>query len=158
MSKKTIGIISDTHGLLRQEVIEHFRRCDLILHAGDIGDVEVLRQLEALAKVVAVRGNVDHGGLSRHLRNVERIDFAGLKIIIVHNRDDLATRPEKPGVDIVIYGHSHQPKIEYRDEVLFFNPGSAGPRRFRLPICIGTLTWAGKKVVPEIIHLDPEKQ
>ena len=148
------GIISDTHGLLRRKVTEVFAGCERILHAGDVGNAAVLDGLRAIAPVTAVRGNMDRGPWTQGLKNIERVEYRGFKILIVHELYDLALQTEAPTADIVIYGHSHQPKIEYRKSILFFNPGSAGPRRFKLPISAGVLRWMGTQLQPEIITLE----
>lgn len=152
--EKKVGVISDTHGLLRDEVLPLFRDCELIVHAGDIGDLAVLDRLKTLCPVVAVRGNMDHGHKALRLKEVERIEFLGLKIVVIHDLHQLEFGPEEPAVDVVIFGHSHRPKIEYHQKILFFNPGSAGSRRFQLPLSIGKLTWTGQALTPEIIPLE----
>lgn len=155
---KIIGVISDTHGLLRKEALGVLRGCELIVHAGDIGDAAVLDGLRTMAPVTAVRGNMDRGGWTRGLRAIERVDWQGVKLLVIHNVHELEGRPEELGVNVVIYGHSHQPKIEYRGDVLFFNPGIAGPKRFRRPISAGKLTWDGGSLRPEIVTLADDFQ
>ena len=148
-----IGVISDTHGLLRTEAREALRGSELILHAGDIGKPEVLRDLKRIAPVVAVRGNVDLDSWARRLPPVEVAQCAGKSFYILHRIADLDIKPEVGGFSAVIFGHSHQPTIEWRDGVLFFNPGSAGPRRFALPVTIGRIEIVDGELRPEIIQL-----
>lgn len=149
----TIGVISDTHGLLRPEAIEALRGSQLILHAGDLGTEEVLRALECIAPVVAVRGNVDEAPWAEQLHVYERAECAGKSLYILHSLAELYINPKAAGMDAVVYGHSHQPLIEWRDGVLFFNPGSAGRRRFSLPITVGRIEIVDGELHPEIIPL-----
>jgi putative phosphoesterase len=134
-----VGVISDTHGVLRPEAVRALRGVDLILHAGDIGRPEVLGGLRALARVVAVRGNNDGGPWARTLRERETVSVAGVPILVLHDVKTLQRAPAPRGVRVVVAGHSHRPSIEERDGMLFLNPGSAGPRRFALPVSIATL-------------------
>jgi len=152
--EKIIGVISDTHGLLRASVLDHFRDCNLILHAGDIGDLGILDELHTVAEVHAVRGNIDQEPGAHNLKSVEQIEFYDQKILIIHNLHSLRLDLKKMGINIVIFGHSHQPKIEYQDDILFFNPGSAGPKRFQLPICVGKITFSENQVLPQIVLLE----
>jgi putative phosphoesterase len=149
----TIGVISDTHGLLRLEAREALRGCELILHAGDLGSPEVLRDLKLIAPVVAVRGNVDVEAWAKRLHVSEVAECAGKNFYILHRIADLDLKPKAAGMDAVIFGHSHQPLIEWRDGVLFFNPGSAGPRRFSLPVTVGKIEVVAGELRPEIIQL-----
>jgi putative phosphoesterase len=139
---RTIGVISDTHGLLRPQALAALAGCDPIIHAGDIGSPAVLARLGALAPVHAVRGNVDHGAWSATLPVTQRIEIDGFRIYVLHILAELNPQAAD-NVDAVIYGHSHQPKIETTNGTLFFNPGSAGPRRFRLPLTVGRLDATG---------------
>jgi uncharacterized protein len=148
-----VGVISDTHGLLRPEAVDALRGVNRILHAGDIGAPEILEQLQAVAPVTAVRGNVDGGVLARKLPLSEVIEVGGISIYMLHILEKLDLKPEAAGVSAVIYGHSHVPKIEEKNGVLYFNPGSAGPRRFKLPVTVGRLMVDGEKVHAEIIEL-----
>jgi putative phosphoesterase len=148
-----IGVISDTHGLLRTEAVEALRGSEVILHAGDVGEPEVLRQLKRIAPVVAVRGNVDDEPWAKRLQPTEMIERERQTIYILHRIADLDLKPEAAGVAAVIYGHSHQPLIEWRNGVLYFNPGSAGPRRFSLPITVGRIEIVNGELRPEIIQL-----
>jgi hypothetical protein len=149
----TIGVISDTHGLLRPEAREALRGCELILHAGDLGSAEVLRDLNRIARVVLVRGNVDVESWAKRLPAVEVAEWAGKTFYILHRIADLDLKPETAGFSAVIFGHSHQPSIEWRNGVLYFNPGSAGPRRFSLPVTIGKISIVDGELRPEIIPL-----
>src|ERR1700737_5014619 len=139
----TLGVISDTHGLLRPEVAEALRGSDRILHAGDIGAPEILEALARIAPVTAVRGNVDTASWARPLPETEVFEAGGVSIYMLHDRGQLDLKPEAAGFRVVVYGHSHQPKIEEKNGVLYFNPGSAGPRRFRLPVSGGGLRIRG---------------
>ena len=141
-----IGVISDTHGLLRPEALEALRGSEMIVHAGDIGSPDVLRGLEELAPVVAVRGNNDHGPWAAELPLTTDFELGRTSIYVIHDLNELPIDPRASGHAVVIAGHSHRPRCEERDGVLFFNPGSAGPRRFRLPISIGHLVIEGARV------------
>ena len=134
-----IGVISDTHRLLRPEAIAALRGSDRVLHAGDVGDPGILDRLRELAPVTAVRGNVDRGPWAAALPETELVEIEGLSIYLIHDLGQLDPKPEAAGIRVVIYGHSHQPKIEEKNGVLYFNPGSAGPRRFSLPISLARL-------------------
>jgi uncharacterized protein len=140
-----IGVISDTHGLLRPEALAALRGsklgvCQHIIHAGDVGDPEILDQLAAIAPVTAVRGNIDTDAWARRLPGTAVVEAGGVSIYVLHDLAQLDLKPEAAGFSVVIYGHSHVPKQEMRNGVLYFNPGSAGPRRFKLPITIGRLS------------------
>lgn len=148
-----IGVISDTHGLLRREALEALRGSERIIHAGDVGDPEILAQLSSIAPVTAVRGNIDKGSWARKLKQSEVVEADEVLIYVLHNLDDLDLKPEAAGFSAVIYGHSHVPKQETRNGVLHFNPGSAGPRRFKLPITVGRLIIERKTVRAEIIEI-----
>ena len=148
-----IGIISDTHGLLRPEALEALRNSDHILHAGDIGDPAILNALRDLAPVTAIQGNIDAHGPCAQLPATELVEFAGLSLYMLHDLNTLDLDPASAGVTAVISGHSHQPKIEQRRGVLYFNPGSAGPRRFNLPISLGLLEIQNAQIQPRLIHL-----
>jgi len=148
-----IGVISDTHGLLRPEAVEALRGSGHIIHAGDVGAPEVLESLAAIAPVTAVRGNVDKGPLARRLPETEVLEFNGISIYVLHDLARLDLKPRAAGFAAVVSGHSHVPKQESRDGVLYFNPGSAGPRRFKLPVSIGKLCVEGSSVRGELITL-----
>jgi putative phosphoesterase len=149
-----LGVISDTHGLLRPEAVEALRGSDRILHAGDIGAPEILEALAKIAPVTAIRGNVDTASWARALPETEIIEVGSVSIYILHDRSRLDLKPEAAGFRVVVYGHSHQPKIEERNGVLYFNPGSAGPRRFSFPVSVGKLTIGAGKVQAELVELD----
>ncbi|HXX00363.1 MAG TPA: metallophosphoesterase family protein [Candidatus Acidoferrales bacterium] len=148
-----IGVISDTHGLLRPAALGALRGAKHIIHAGDVGTPEILEQLAAIAPLTAVRGNVDKGAWARKLPETEAVEIAGISIYVLHDIAQLDLKPKAAGFDVVIYGHSHVPKQETRDRVLYFNPGSAGPRRFRLPVTVGRLVLEQGKVRAEIVAI-----
>ena len=148
-----IGVISDTHGLLRPEAIRALRGCEHIIHAGDVGAREILEALEAIAPVTAIRGNIDKDACAKRLPETELIERGGVSIYVLHELAKLDLKPEAVGVRVVIFGHSHVPKQEMRGGVLYFNPGSAGPRRFRLPITVGELLIAPGEVSGEIVKI-----
>jgi putative phosphoesterase len=137
-----IGLISDTHGLLRPEARVALKGVDRIIHAGDICKAEVLEQLAQIAPVIAVRGNNDKGAWAESLNEAETMDAGGVKIHVIHDLHELGPEPEASGIQVVISGHSHKPVIRMERGVLYVNPGSAGPRRFRLPISLGFLEIA----------------
>ena len=151
--KVNIGVISDTHGLLRPEAVEALHGSDYILHAGDIGAPEILQELAQIAPVTAIRGNVDTQAWARDLPATEDVDAVGVSIYMLHDLGQLDLKPEAAGFRVVIYGHSHKPKVEEKNGVLYFNPGSAGPRRFTLPVSVGRLIIAAGKVRAELIEL-----
>ena len=149
----TVGVISDTHGLLRPEALDKLRGADAIVHAGDIGDSAILTQLRQLAPVTAVRGNIDTSPWSRTLPETEVLEIGGVSLYLLHNVQELDLDPSAAGFAAVIFGHSHKPLIDWRKGVLFFNPGSAGPKRFSLPISLGRLRVRSGKVKAELIEL-----
>jgi uncharacterized protein len=149
----SIGVISDTHGLLRPEALDALSGSDYIIHAGDVGAPEILAELRAIAPVTAVRGNVDGGVWARALPQTEVLEVGGVSIYILHILSELDLKPEIAGFAAVIYGHSHVPKQETKHGVLYFNPGSAGPRRFNLPVTVGKLTVEDATVRGEILPL-----
>src|SRR5271154_6837803 len=151
-SIKSVALISDTHGLLRDSVTEALQRFDLIVHAGDVGPRTLLQRLEAIAPVVAVRGNVDHELTS--LPATELISVNEQLIYVLHDLSLLNLNPAIAGIAMVVSGHSHQPKIDRRHGVLYANPGSIGPRRFRLPVSFAKVAFEGQKFVVELVHLD----
>ncbi len=148
-----IGVISDTHGLLRPQAVEALRGSSLIIHAGDVGVPEILDELRDIAPVFAVRGNVDRGAWANALPESEIVEAGNGLLYVLHDIGTLALDPPTAGFRAVIYGHSHQPKAETKDGVLYFNPGSAGPRRFSLPVSVGRLTVSGDALEAEIIEL-----
>jgi putative phosphoesterase len=149
----TIGLISDTHGLLRPEAIEALKGSDFIVHAGDIGSPEVLAGLSRLAPVTAIRGNVDRGPWASSLPDNEVLQAGAAFIFVIHNIADLDLDPAAAGFQAVVSGHSHQPGWREKDGVLFVNPGSAGPRRFKLPIAVGRLLIRETEITVEVIEL-----
>ena len=150
-----LGLISDTHGLLRPEALTALQGVDRILHAGDIGAQEILAQLEAIAPVTAVRGNADTEPWSRTLPETEMIEAESKFLYLLHDLSRLDLKPEAAGIAAIIYGHSHQPKIKEKNGVLYVNPGSAGPRRFHLPITVGKLEVKNGELRPKLIELRP---
>jgi len=151
--ERAIGVISDTHGLLRLEAIEALRGSELIVHAGDIGGPQVLDGLRALAPVVAVRGNNDRDAWGSALRATEVVEVGDVHLYVLHDLHELDLDPRAAGFRAVISGHSHRPLSEERKGVLYLNPGSAGPRRFNLPIAVAILRVAGTSLSAEIIEL-----
>ena len=149
----TIGVISDTHGVLRPEARRALRGSELILHAGDVGAWEILRDLRQIAPVVAVRGNIDTAGWAKWLHATEIAECAERSLYVLHNIAELDLNPKAAGFAAVIYGHSHKANIEWKNGVLFFNPGSAGPRRFSLPVTVGKIEIVDGELRPEIITL-----
>jgi hypothetical protein len=135
-----IGVISDTHGLLRNEALQALAGSELIIHAGDVGRADILTALGELAPVIAVRGNVDSGAFSEALPKSAVAEAGGLRMYVVHNVADLDFEPSKRGFGVVIFGHSHKPSRTKLDQTLFLNPGSAGPQRFRLPVTLARLS------------------
>jgi putative phosphoesterase len=148
-----VGVISDTHGLLRPEAVAALRGSDLILHAGDVGKAEVLEALRTVAPTTAIRGNVDTAIWATALPATEVISVDGLDFYMLHDRAALDLDPRAAGFAAVIYGHTHRPGAEVRHGVLYLNPGSAGPRRFSLPITVARLTIASGQLSHEIIEL-----
>lgn len=148
-----IGVISDTHGLLRPEALEFLRGSDRILHAGDIGNREVLAALSALAPVTAVRGNNDRGAWADAIPEIELLKVQRVSICVVHELAMLRGPDAAHGARVVVSGHSHRPAVEERVGVLYLNPGSAGPRRFRLPIAVAELTIDGESVSARWVEL-----
>lgn len=149
---RTIGVISDTHGLLRPEAVEALRASDLIIHAGDVGTPEILEQLRQVAPVAAVRGNVDTGRWALSLPHTSDIDFEGYTIHVRHILSGPVGVPD--GVSGVVYGHSHKPSVEHRGGVLYVNPGSAGPRRFRLPVTVALMTILDGRLTARVVLLE----
>ncbi len=148
-----IGVISDTHDLLRPEALAALRGSDYIIHAGDIGDPEILDQLGEIAPVTAVRGTVDRGVWARKIPATNVLEAGGVSVYVLHILQELDLKAETAGFAVVVSGHSHMPKKETKNGVMYFNPGSAGPRRFRLPVSVGRLTVRDGKVEGEIVEL-----
>ncbi len=149
-----VGVISDTHGLLRAEAFAALDGSNYIIHAGDIGDPGILKKLNEIAPVTVVRGNIDREPWARKIPTTDVLEVGGVSIYVLHNLAELDLKPEAAGFAAVIYGHSHVPKQEMKNGVLYFNPGSAGPRRFKLPICLGKLHIQGGRIKAEIIRLN----
>lgn len=148
-----IGIISDTHGLLRPEAVDALIGCDHILHAGDVGSDKILTALRKVAPLTAIRGNVDHTGACAALPPTETVELCGKLFYLVHRLEDLDLHPHAASIAAVIFGHSHQPDITWHGDVLYFNPGSAGPRRFQLPVSLGILECVEGKLIPRLQSL-----
>ncbi len=148
-----IGVISDTHGVLRPEAVEAMQGSDLIIHAGDVGDEAILDELSRIAAVTAVRGNVDREPWAKKLPETNVLEVDGLSIYVLHDLQQLNLKPEAAGFAAVVYGHSHVPKQEMKNGVLYFNPGSAGPRRFELPVSVGKLVVESGRVQGELLEL-----
>lgn len=149
----TIGVISDTHGLLRPEALKALNGSGLIVHAGDVGDLKVLETLKTVAPVKAVRGNCDIGVWASELSKTEAVEIEDILLYVIHDIKQLDIGPKAGGFNAVIYGHSHKPCAESRDGVLYLNPGSAGPRRFDLPVSVAKLYVDGKNIDFELITL-----
>ena len=148
-----VGLISDTHGLLRPEARAFLQGCDHIVHGGDICDPGILEELAAIAPVTAVRGNNDRGPWARQLRETEFLQVGEVSVYVIHDLSRLDIEPSAAGVRVVVSGHSHKPMVEERNGVLYVNPGSSGPRRFKLPIAIGELTVTGRSVSARTVEL-----
>ena len=148
-----VGLISDTHGLLRPEAVEFLRGSDLIIHCGDLCDPGVLKELSRLAPVSAVRGNNDQGVWADHLPESEIIRIGEVFAYVIHDLSGIDIDPAAAGVAVVLSGHSHKPSIDCRAGITYVNPGSAGPRRFKLPICVAELIVEGGTVIPRIVEL-----
>jgi putative phosphoesterase len=153
-STKQVGVISDTHGLVRVEALAALQGCELIIHAGDIGRPEVLDRLREIAPVHAVRGNNDRDAWAGSLPLTEVVELGGVYAYLLHDIADLDIDPAAAGMAAVITGHSHKPVAELRDGVLYLNPGSAGPRRFKLPITVARLRVTDGLLKPEIVRLE----
>lgn len=149
-----IGLISDTHGLLRREALEFLAGSDRIVHAGDIVDPEILGRLAEIAPLTAVRGNNDHGAWAQRVPQTAVLEVGEISIYVLHDLGRLDLDPRRAGHRVVIAGHSHRPRVEERDGVLYVNPGSAGPRRFTLPISAGELRIEGTRVRARWVSLD----
>jgi putative phosphoesterase len=148
-----IGVISDTHGVLRPDAVEALEGCDRIIHAGDVGEESILRQLAEVARVEAVRGNVDIEPWAHHLPENLVVEVGEVALYVLHDLALLDLDPAAASIDAVIYGHSHRPDVDRKDGVLYLNPGSAGPRRFHLPVSVAVLTARGKTLEAEIVQL-----
>lgn len=149
-----IGVISDTHGLLRPQAVEALRGSELILHAGDIGSADVVDRLREIAPVVAVRGNVDTGAWADKFPMDEVVNVQGRHLYVLHNLNEIDLDPVAAGFDAVISGHSHKPAIQNKAGVLYLNPGSAGPRRFTLPVAVAGLDITAGGIKAHVQELD----
>jgi len=148
-----IGVISDTHGPLRPQALEALRGSDYIIHAGDVGNSEILGELQRIAPVTAVRGNVDGGAWAKRIPLTDVLEVGGVSIYVIHILQNLDLKPEAAGFAAVVYGHSHKPEQSIKNGVLYFNPGSAGPQRFKLPISVGRLVIENGKVRGELLTI-----
>jgi putative phosphoesterase len=148
-----IGVISDTHGLLRPQAVSALAGVDHILHAGDIGELQILEELRKIAPVTAIRGNVDKSAYFRFLPETDAVELAGKTFYLIHSVKDLDLKPEAAGFAGVISGHSHKPLTEWKNGVLYFNPGSAGPRRFTLPISLGRLEILDGQIKATVLRI-----
>ncbi|NIO09805.1 MAG: YfcE family phosphodiesterase [Deltaproteobacteria bacterium] len=152
--KRFIGLISDTHGLVRPEALRALAGAELVIHAGDIGKVEVIETLRTIAPVVAIRGNVDQGEWADEFHDTEVVEVDPLMFYVLHDLKTLDLDPAVSRFQVVISGHSHQPWITNHNGILFVNPGSAGPRRFKLPVAVARLQIDGSSIHPEIVELN----
>jgi putative phosphoesterase len=152
-----LGIISDTHGLLRPQAVAFLQGCDRIIHGGDIGGAEILVRLSTIAPVTAVRGNNDKGTWAEAVPETEFFEFSGICVYAIHDLSQLDIEPSTAGIRLVVSGHSHKPLIERRDGIFFINPGSAGPRRFKLPISLADVLIEGSTISPRIVELDVDR-
>jgi putative phosphoesterase len=148
-----IGVISDTHGLLRPEAAQALRGCELIIHAGDVGKPEILDELLKIAPIAAIRGNVDNGIWAQGLPQTRTVEIGGVRIYVIHNIDDLSVDAAAAGYAAVVSGHSHRPSAVQKNGVLFLNPGSAGPRRFHLPVSVALLRVMGETMEAQLVEL-----
>jgi hypothetical protein len=152
--KTVIGVISDTHARMRESALEALRGSDVIFHAGDIGSADVINALKKIAPVHAIYGNIDIPPLSKKFPATDVIDFGGFTFYMLHNLRSLDLKPKAAGFHAVIYGHSHKPEFYFEDGVLFFNSGSAGPKRFSLPITVGKIKIIDGELLPEILEIE----
>lgn len=153
MESRLIGVISDTHALIRTEAAKALAKCDLIIHAGDIGTVHVIDVLRKIAPVVAVRGNCDKGSCAEIFASTEVLEIGGQYFYVIHDLNRIDIEPEAAGINIVINGHTHEPYQFRKEGVLYLNPGSAGPRRFSLPISLALLKITGDSLEVEFVKL-----
>jgi putative phosphoesterase len=150
-----VGVISDTHGLLRPEAIQALCGSHMIIHAGDVGNPAIVDQLRDIAPSFVVRGNIDKGEWAARLPTTELVAIGRHQFFVLHEISTLEIDPAAMGIAAVVFGHSHRPSVETRDEVLFLNPGSAGPRRFNLPVSVARISVSGRWIRPEIVKLQP---
>jgi putative phosphoesterase len=159
MSERAIvGVISDTHGLLRDEALAALAGSDRVIHAGDVGDEEILEALRAIAPLTVVRGNVDTQAWSLKLPHGDVLEVGGVRIYVVHDLGTLDIVPASAGVSVVVFGHSHHPDVFTRSGVTYFNPGSAGPRRFKLPITVGRIEIENGQARAKVVELNLEDE
>ena len=151
--ERLVGVVSDTHGLLRPEVVKALQGVERIVHAGDVGSPSVLEELRAIAPVVAVRGNNDRGDWASRLPLTEVVEVGEALLYLIHDLGELDLDPAAAGFHVVVSGHSHRPKLERRDGVLYLNPGSVGPRRFKLPIAFALLRVKGRSLHATVVEL-----
>jgi putative phosphoesterase len=151
----TVGVISDTHGLMRPQALAALQGCDLIIHAGDVGNTDVIKELAGIAPTHVVRGNIDRGDWAASLPTTELVEAGERLFFVLHEISQLDLDPAQAGFAAVVFGHSHQPSIGTREGVLFLNPGSAGPRRFKLPVTVARVGVSGPRLRlrPEIVEL-----
>jgi putative phosphoesterase len=149
-----VGVISDTHGLMRPQALAALQGCDLIIHAGDVGTTDVIKELSGIAPTHVVRGNIDQGDWAAGLPMCELVEAGERLFFVLHEISQLDLDPAHAGFAAVVFGHSHQPSIETREGVLFLNPGSAGPRRFKLPVTVARVGVSGQGLRPQIVDLD----
>ena len=149
-----IGVISDTHGLLRPEALAALQGSHYIIHAGDIGDPQILDKLGVIAPLIAVRGNVDQGAWARKIPATNVLEIGQISVYVLHSIQELDLKPEAAKFAAVVYGHSHVPKQEWKNGVLYFNPGSAGPKRFKSPVSVGRLTIEHNKIDATVLVLE----
>jgi uncharacterized protein len=154
VTTRRIGVISDTHGLLRPAAIAAFQSVERIIHAGDIDTPDVLQALRTLAPVTAVRGNVDRGPWASELPTTAALTIEQVSVYVLHSLSDLDLVPEAAGVRVVVSGHSHRPAIQERNGVLYVNPGSAGPRRFRAPVSVALMEVQGARIEVRVVPLE----
>jgi putative phosphoesterase len=156
--KVTVGVISDTHGLLRPEALSALAGSDRVIHAGDVGDEEILEALRAIAPLTVVRGNVDTEAWALKLPHGDMLEVEGVRIYVVHDLGTLDIVPASAGVSVIVYGHSHHPDHFTRSGVTYFNPGSAGPRRFKLPITVGRIDVENGTARAKIVEIFPDDE
>jgi putative phosphoesterase len=150
-----VGLVSDTHGLLRPEARAFLIGCDYIIHGGDVGDPKILDELAAIAPLIAVRGNNDAAPWAARLRRAELIRVGNVFVYVIHNLAELDIDPRTAGVRVVVSGHSHKPSVEERDGIMYINPGSCGRKRFKLPVCVGEIVVSGSAINARIVDLLP---
>ena len=154
LNAERVGLIADTHGLMRPEALHALKGSDAIIHAGDVGKPEVLDALGAIAPVIAIRGNNDRGAWAKTLPDMANMQIGGVKVLVVHNVRELPRRLLAGRFGVFVSGHSHKPEVIEREGVVFVNPGSAGPRRFKLPVAVARLTINGETARVKIIELN----